>query len=54
MQEVEAALARCLGLVQRCSTMGPFYALMHDGPISSEFVDCSVDLATALGKASAA
>ena len=30
--------------------MGPLYALMNDLALASAFVDCALDIATALGK----
>jgi hypothetical protein len=51
-QEIHNALVRGLKLVTECATHGPFYSLLHDGEISSEFVNCAIDLGQALAKVS--
>lgn len=50
-QEMQSALTRGLKLVTQCATQGPFYSLLHDGEISSEFVNCAIELGQALAKA---
>lgn len=49
-QGLLSALQRGQALAASCFSMGPFYSLIHDEDVSSEFVNVTIDLAQALSK----
>lgn len=50
MQGIEGALARSIAQLGTCATLGPFYSLFHDAALRAEFVNCGIDLATAMAQ----
>ena len=48
LQEVLAALVRCLAVVARCSKIGPLYALLNERAVLGEFANSSMQLRSAL------
>ena len=50
MQGIEGALARSITHVGSCATLGPFYSLFQDAALRTEFVNCGIDLTTAMAQ----
>lgn len=50
MQGIEGALARSIIHLGSCATLGPFYSLFQDAALRAEFVNCGIDLTTAMAQ----